>query len=259
MKNLSNFLFLSLTTFALSGCNSSDTQAVSGWTATLWLKANAIEGLADTDPVTSWLDSSSNGNNATQDGVLAPPVYVANAINGLPAVSFDRDAPQILNLPDDSLLPTSIDYTDAEFFAVAKLVDLGPSWNSILAMGGGGDNPLFGYDNTNIAWYHEFNTPSNIEGVSLNDSNFHIIQIRQSANAVTIWSDGVAQAPVSFTGTTAPDTALRIIGGDGGSENFGGQLAEVIFNNAIYSEAQRLEIQCYLADKYAITATDCAK
>jgi hypothetical protein len=57
----------------------------------LWLKADAIVGLNDNDPVTDWQDSSSANNDAASGGGtgLNPPTYKTNILNGLPAVRFD--------------------------------------------------------------------------------------------------------------------------------------------------------------------------
>jgi hypothetical protein len=53
------------------------------------LRADAITGLNDNDPVATWLDSSGNGNNATQGTAGARPLYKTGIINGLPVVRFD--------------------------------------------------------------------------------------------------------------------------------------------------------------------------
>ncbi len=57
----------------------------------LWLKADAIKGLADGAAVTQWDDSSGNGRNFTQGTVSKQPAYVASEANfgNKPAVRFD--------------------------------------------------------------------------------------------------------------------------------------------------------------------------
>lgn len=54
----------------------------------LWLKADAIVGLVDTDPVSTWPDSSGNGRDATQTSTKRP-LYKTAIQNALPAVRFD--------------------------------------------------------------------------------------------------------------------------------------------------------------------------
>ena len=55
----------------------------------LWLKADAIEGLADGQGVALWKDSSTAGADAAQDKAESQPKFVADGIGGKPAVQFD--------------------------------------------------------------------------------------------------------------------------------------------------------------------------
>lgn len=56
-----------------------------------WLKADAITGLSDGDPVGTWSDSSGNGNDATQSTSSFKPTYKTGIYSGstLPTVRFD--------------------------------------------------------------------------------------------------------------------------------------------------------------------------
>lgn len=55
----------------------------------LWLEADTL-ALSDTDPVTTWADSSGLGNDATQAVAGAKPTFRTSVINGLPVVRFDQ-------------------------------------------------------------------------------------------------------------------------------------------------------------------------
>ena len=55
----------------------------------LWLRADDITGLSDSDPVSSWPDTSGKNNDANQSTSSAKPTYRINSINELPAVRFD--------------------------------------------------------------------------------------------------------------------------------------------------------------------------
>jgi len=69
----------------------------------LWLKADAITGLANGNAVNTWYDSSGNGRNAvfTQvNGVGVAPVYTTNVFNGKPVVRFSGNSLlQVSSLP----------------------------------------------------------------------------------------------------------------------------------------------------------------
>src|SRR5439155_17313853 len=53
----------------------------------LWLKADAL-ALNNNDPVSTWTDSSGNGNSPTSSGTKRP-TYKTNVLNGKPVVRFD--------------------------------------------------------------------------------------------------------------------------------------------------------------------------
>ena len=56
---------------------------------TVWLKADALTGLTGGSPVSVWSDASGNGYNAIQTLGTNQPVYVTNAMNGMPVVRFN--------------------------------------------------------------------------------------------------------------------------------------------------------------------------
>jgi hypothetical protein len=55
---------------------------------TVWLKADAITGLADGAAVSSWTDDSGDGYSAVQPSPANQPTYVTGAMNGMPVVRF---------------------------------------------------------------------------------------------------------------------------------------------------------------------------
>jgi len=55
----------------------------------LWLRADTITGLNDGQALTTWLDESGLGNNATQATAANKPLYKTNIQNGRPVVRFD--------------------------------------------------------------------------------------------------------------------------------------------------------------------------
>lgn len=55
----------------------------------VWLKADAITGVANGAAVASWPDTTGNGFNATQNTSARRPTFITSAINGLPIVRFN--------------------------------------------------------------------------------------------------------------------------------------------------------------------------
>lgn len=61
-----------------------------------WFDASQITGLNDDDPVSTWEDSSGNGNDVTEAGANRP-LYKVNIVNGLPVVRFDGSNDRLNN------------------------------------------------------------------------------------------------------------------------------------------------------------------
>ena len=94
------------------------------------LAPEAVDGLvlrlraADLDaengaPIAIWPDTSGRGNNATQPNVARRPTYVADGLNGRPALRFNRSATQQYFLPTDGFAGMG-DFTDFTFLSVAR-------------------------------------------------------------------------------------------------------------------------------------------
>jgi hypothetical protein len=89
----------------------------------VWLKADAL-GLSDGTSVSSWTDSSGNGNHAVQATGARQPIYKTSIINGKAVVRFDGS--------DDVLIaPTTIGTGPHTIFAVARNITLPNTYNPI--------------------------------------------------------------------------------------------------------------------------------
>lgn len=77
-----------------AGLQSAPTLTITGYPAgtiipITWFKADAISGATNGSSLAAWIDSSGNGYNATQSARAQQPVYLTNAMNGLPVVRFN--------------------------------------------------------------------------------------------------------------------------------------------------------------------------
>lgn len=63
----------------------------------LWLKADAITGLNDGDPVATWVDASPVAGNAVQSDPTLQPTFRTNVVNGYPVVRFTNDTMTFAN------------------------------------------------------------------------------------------------------------------------------------------------------------------
>ena len=234
---------LSLLGAGASGATGFSPSDVSG--LKLWLKADAIVGLSDGDPVTTWADSSGEGRDAAQATASKKPTYQTAELNGKPVVRFDGVDDvltfSIVALTDFSLfcvfyIPTVADYAgpiDWREFGISgfKLIsNVNTDWRPLLSkydgaaetsnqMGPTAYPPPYGF--AIESW---LSTPAYYENGSLQAI---------SAGSAGWGNAGGAIAYSSF-------------------DYMAGDIAEIIVYDTALSAGNRVSVEDYLNNKYAI-------
>lgn len=230
----------------------------------LWLKADEITGLNDTNPITTWADSSTEGNDATQATAGNRPIYRTSIINSLPAVRFT-------NLADGSdptnrkffALPTNAfsAFTEGEIFWVG-VVDADPPGdqyqNTFLNFGNYAqefnDNEVYPFTDGNM--YNGFGSSARKNAYWATGGvldSWHIYDIWSAANDWGMNLDNVNKFTTA-TNTVSFRSDCRIGRDSSSVETFGlqGYIAEMILYNRKVTPTERTDIYDYLAAKYAI-------
>jgi hypothetical protein len=200
----------------------------------LWLRADAITGLNDTDPVATWPDSSGNSNDATQAVAANRPLYRTNIINGLPVVRFDA-ANDHMDTPNNvfNANPFSVFIVFSGTVAAATHRAINDN---------GGANFGIGTDTASII---VFNGAFIGAAGLVDDVPVLATYIHDGANA-SFWVDGV------LAGTNAQvNTPGRIRLSAPVGDTLNGDIAEVLAYTADLT-AQRAAIEAYLTTKYAL-------
>lgn len=212
----------------------------------LWLKADAIEGLNDGDALTTWEDSSTNGNDATQSTAGNKPTYRTNQLGEHPSVYFSQAGTDFMSLG------SAIGTGDVTVFVVCRFVG-DVNQPAIVILGG----PAGGlqYDILGSASPFQAGATGNVHTASIN-TRFTIWQqanFTKSGNTVTQRLNGV-DAGNGSTGSSANgfDTigALPVP-----SSYFDGFISEIIVYDRVLSGAEILTVEDYLEDKYSIADT----
>ncbi|MEP0984936.1 T9SS type A sorting domain-containing protein [Ekhidna sp.] len=237
-------------------------------TADLWLRAD-LGVSQSSNAVSSWLDLSSGGNDATQATAVDQPTYVANAINGNPAIDFDGG---------DELDGSAGFYTH-EYFVVME-----PD----VAVDGSANGFILGFE---PAEFGGFFVGTQADGYVANDRVVHAIgdngdgdeyragietgtlsdedqpilwSVRENAGstATEISLDGTALTVNStFTGNALlnlSNQAYRLGNNLIDDNGYDGSIAEVISFQSRLTNANRRDVETYLAIKYGITLGDMA-
>lgn len=199
----------------------------------LWLKADALTGLADGDPVAAWADSGLLVNDAAQANPANRPTYKAVAQNGLPSVAFANAGNQWLDFT------VNIPNITAAFW-VAKLNNPFPGGPAFW-LGGVGDfypGPVQQMWDPALAAANVRNGTTQQNGVAVNGTLIN----RSSAN-FEIWSVRTA-GPVSAS-SLANDAALSVVG----------EICELIVFNTAVDATKARQVESYLSRKYALALT----
>jgi hypothetical protein len=208
-----------------------------------WLKANAIVGLVDTDPVSSWSDSSGNGNTVTQATAGNRPTYRTGVINSLPVVRFDgtddylQAAAAIVSAAPHTMIacvrPTSVAAGVARFAGGG-----GYRWGRNGALGRFTTFGVLDYD-TMPALY----TVNTAHIVSyLFDSSFDLSYYLNSAFVETVAGSADGGGIGNFT---VGDGAAAV-------EPWTGDIAEILLYDTALSATNRQNAEAYLLSKYGL-------
>jgi hypothetical protein len=215
----------------------------------LWLKADAL-ALSDGTAVSSWTDSSGNGNTATQATGANQPLFKTAIVNAKPVIRFDGTndvlditatlvtgpfavfiARQTNGLPS---IPFQLKSSATSYAFLADTeadgVDYwnfrnfgGPKWTA---------PPVAAWNITDLQW----------DGGGAATANYKV------------FINGSAQSLSAHTHGGTDNTSSVALAG---VNPYNGDIAEIIvYNNAAFSATDRSNVETYLSRKYAI-GRDC--
>lgn len=229
-----------------------------------WLDgADAATTQLTSGNVTTWLDKSGNGRNATQPTTSNAPTLVTAAQNGLNALSFSGTAGSsgtCLNLSNITTVPFTMflvckyNTLTATSFAYSMVGSgFSPTWR----YSGGGTSytsNAIGVDNggggTRYAGLTEAGGP--LSNTGFNIYNFQL----PASSAGTLFMNGVAGCNVdSFTYASGTTFTFPTIGGFAQlptNSPFNGTICEMVWYNASLSTDDRQKMEGYLAWKWGL-------
>jgi len=198
----------------------------------LWLAANNIVGLSNSDPVATWADESGNGNDVTQASSGQRPIYETSVLNGLPVVSFDG--------VNDTLECAAFSITSPyTFFIVPKQNNS----SNLVPISGGGTTYVYNGDG-------RLGGGASIgPNATMTQWNILCYMVNTYPADCKIYLNGTLAA----TGVTnAGSFTDLLIGSLFGAFWFNGSFAEIIFYDTELGATDRQAVEVYLASKYAL-------
>ena len=207
----------------------------------LWLKADA--GVTESGGVvTSWADQSSSGANASAAG---NPSYLADQINGLPAIEFDGSS-----MSGSQILSG----TEASFFAVISFLSY-KEVGIIFEQHNGSDNMAFyrGFAENGLPQSRTriYNGTDLSGTITSNDNQFYILSCTINDSNANLFLDGSADND-GFAGDITAGGNYFIARWEGGGSDTPCKIAELLVYDNVLSSANRESVDTYLNGRYAI-------
>jgi len=231
-------------------------------TNVLWLDAGDLS-LANNAAVTTWSDKSGSGNDMTQFGAYNTPVYQSNGLasGAYPVVRFDGTE-RYLSVSDNS---TISGLSEVSMILVFQSSALGGSPRGIiskrLSSTSNEEYSLFSYTSDYLDYdiHTTSDSRSTTSPTAISTATDYVVSTIYNGSIKQIFLQTTqAGSNQSKTGTINDGTAPLILGAL--NENYGtyfsGDLAEVILYSRGLNEAERLIVENYLAEKYAISITN---
>lgn len=204
---------------------------------TVWLKADSLD-LEDEDLVDVWPDSSGNGDDASQGSFIKMPSYLADGINGKPALLFDGV---------DDLLEMGGDLTSRQVTILIAYTRVSSGSLVGTSLGSG----MLTRDTQ--VWPDTGFEPINLSA-SINASTLCALLFDYDANIYEVYLNGALAGRIDNDGKGPRNPSHDPFAmGRGFHETLNGRISEVIIFDKILSlDALAIPHQ-YLASKYSIT------
>lgn len=225
-----------------------------------WYDATKVSG-SDGDPQSSWTDQSGNGNNATNGGGAARPVFKTAIINGNNVIRFNSGvASQYFDIPSvfgGAVAGEMIVVAQGAADPAASSSNVGP-W-SMCGTGGALGDSTFPFTDGNI--YESFGlTTSNARHTAINApgslASPRIYNVRAQAGQYLLRLDGDIihcddDATIGF------GNAIRSLGrGISGTTFWKGDIGEILVWTRVLTAVERKVVHDYLAAKWLITVSN---
>lgn len=222
----------------------------------LWLQGDLLTG-TNGDSISTWDDSSTANNDATVPIPTAErPTLVTSGLNSLNVVRLDAANSQFFGLPD----AITTGHTEGSGFFVAKINADPPALaarSSTVFANFGTDTSNEHYPFTDGNVYDGFlsNGRKNTGNPSANLAAWHIGGFQSKASDWRLYINAALHYSTT-SNTFATSATIPNIGSSslGGANYFDGDIAEIIYVDSFLSQAEREQIEGYLAHKWGITS-----
>ena len=223
----------------------------------LWLRADAASSLTTTNnggvtSVMGWADQTGNYAVSQLTATNNQPTYIANDVNGLPAVRFNGS--QWLSGLGATLAP-GLNHDMTMIVVGATTNTATQSYSFYLGQDNGtaGINRATGY-NSNHEYFDTAGTSGSATGGSAVSGNFvtEITTLDSTLTHVTFYQNGVQTVTNTISAAQNLSAGITCGAAPGGTNGWQGDIAEVLVYDHQLSSSEIAQVDGYLADKYGL-------
>jgi len=221
----------------------------------LWLKADAGTTLGLNGGVVQWSDQSGNGNNALQINETLAPIFTNGAVNGQPALRFDGVDDFLEVLDSDSISITN----DITTLFIARFADFAAGtfkaiWGKTL-VNQPAPTDIYVPSSGRLTFFRGNGTVNGsvVATQPFAVGTYLLGEVEMGGTAVRHYYNGALNGSGTITAPIADaNGTLRVGSRADGVTKMKGEIAEILIFNRTLSTADRLSVERYLAEKYAV-------
>lgn len=215
-----------------------DPDSISG--LVLWFDANDLSAVGDGNPVGTWSDKSSSGNDATAT-TTQRPLYKSNGIGtGLPSVLFDGTDDRM------SLGSTQVVSGGGTMFAVYKKVTSGAY---AIPLGGAGVQSCLDFSDGDYYWITKFT--SVLTTAFTADTNPNVMAQRYASGAGNY--SGSKNGSEGTSAGSVNDTDFAYLGYRAQPLYSSAHFGEILLYSSRLGDADFAAVEDYLGAKWGVT------
>lgn len=206
----------------------------------VWLKADAIPGLADGAAVASWPDSAGNGNNAVQVTGAKQPLFKTAIVNSKPVIRLDGS--------NDELAGAMTSGATKTVLLVARKRSA-PIGSSEMLISLGDDQVLSNSGLSALGWAHWNGAAGTAIGGDV--TAWAVLTLKyESLSSVKFYLNNVLVATADPADTFASAVAFNLGASSAGSGFGNYDIAEVLIYDTALNDSEQFDVYAYLEAKY---------
>lgn len=210
----------------------------------VWLDADAIGGLSDTDAVSTWSNDAPGSSETYTKGLSAnQPTYRTNIQNSLPVVRFDGND-SLAGTVSRTLKPCSI------FVAMSADSVAGPD----VIVGNTTGNGAMNYRTLSSKMNALAEATANIASstTTITNTTFYVVDFTYSSSGGYVFGLDGTDDGSGTSNQTISASAIAIGARDDSTEVFDGDIGEILIYDNVVSSGDKTSIRNYLTTKWGV-------